>query len=71
MQQDTSSLPLSAWLKSSFCQTSSCVEVSRQGEFIAVRNSRHPDTVVRYTAEEWHAFSRGVRAGEFEHLFDL
>jgi hypothetical protein len=68
--ENTSSPPPSAWLKSSFCQTHACAEVSRQGELITVRNSGQPDRIVRYSADEWAAFTAGVRAGEFDHLLD-
>lgn len=57
--------------RSSFCSSGGCVEVApmRDG-LIAVRDSK--DAAVqehRYTPEEWVAFVRGVKAGEFD--FDL
>ena len=33
---------------------------------VAMRNSKEPDVVLRYTASEWEAFVRGVRDGEFD-----
>jgi hypothetical protein len=31
-----------------------------------MRSSLDPDTVLRYTAAEWHAFVLGARDGEFD-----
>ncbi|MFP8908516.1 DUF397 domain-containing protein, partial [Streptomyces atacamensis] len=36
------------------------------GGAVAMRNSKDPDTVLRYTAAEWRAFVLGVRDGEFD-----
>lgn len=36
------------------------------GGAVAMRNSKDPDTVLRYTAAEWHAFVLGARDGEFD-----
>lgn len=34
---------------------------------VALRHSHHPDgTVIVYTADEWAAFTAGVRDGEFD-----
>jgi hypothetical protein len=33
---------------------------------VAMRSSADPDTVLRYTASEWHAFVLGARDGEFD-----
>ncbi len=70
MNNDVSSLSASDWFKSSFCQTSACVEVRREGGFIAIRNSQRPTDILRYTAEEWAAFTEGLQEGEFSHLLD-
>ena len=70
MDADSSTLSPSDWFKSSFCQTSACVEVRREGAFIAIRNSRVPADIVRYTLEEWAAFTDGLQDGEFDHLRD-
>ncbi|MEV4079278.1 DUF397 domain-containing protein [Nonomuraea fuscirosea] len=32
---------------------------------VAVRHSKHQDTVIIYTQAEWQAFLSGVHAGEF------
>ncbi|GEB53901.1 MULTISPECIES: DUF397 domain-containing protein [Streptomyces] len=36
------------------------------GGAVAMRNSKEPETVLRYTEAEWHAFVLGVRDGEFD-----
>ncbi|WP_326687627.1 MULTISPECIES: DUF397 domain-containing protein [unclassified Streptomyces] len=36
------------------------------GGGVAMRNSKDPDTVLRYTAAEWEAFVLGARDGEFD-----
>ncbi|MBA0051887.1 DUF397 domain-containing protein [Streptomyces sp. AJS327] len=43
------------------------VEIARlPGGAVAMRNSKEPETVLRYTAAEWEAFVLGVRDGEFD-----
>lgn len=37
-----------------------------EGGAVAMRNSKDPDTVLRYTAAEWRAFVLGARDGEFD-----
>ena len=41
------------WTRSSFCADNSCVEVAKEGEFIAMRDG---ENVVRFTSEEWNVF---------------
>lgn len=36
------------------------------GGGVAMRSSLDPDTVLRYTEAEWHAFVLGARDGEFD-----
>lgn len=54
--------------KSSYCTSGSCVEVATTDEgSVLVRDSKDqgsPELV--YTSEEWQAFLRGVKAGEFD-----
>lgn len=72
------------WAKSSFCESNGCVEIAilpvppgapatpgalefardETGDWL-LRSTAHPDTVLRYTPEEWDVFTRGVRNGEF------
>lgn len=43
-----------------------CVEVAIKPEGVAVRDSKDPNGgTLFYTHEEWDAFIRGVRGGEF------
>jgi Domain of unknown function (DUF397) len=56
------------WAKSSYSgsEGGQCVEVAAlpNGSH-AVRDSKDPDgPVLRFTADEWRAFVRGVKAGE-------
>ena len=54
------------WHKSSRCGTSTCVEIARDGDDWLIRDSKHPDQpALRFTAEEWTAFTAGVENGEF------
>jgi len=44
-----------------------CVEVALKPEGVAVRNSDDPNkTTVFYTNEEWEAFTKGVKDGQFD-----
>ncbi len=56
------------WIKSSYSgsQGSECVEVASLADGgRAVRDSKDPDgPVLRFAADEWRAFVRGVKAGE-------
>jgi len=57
------------WRKSSFCSgaDSTCVEVAEfDMGWVAVRDSKDPSgPALVFTPEEWEAFRKGVRAGEF------
>lgn len=54
------------WKRSSFCESSSCVEVSvgRDTDRIWVRESGSRS--VTFSRREWEAFLKGVKAGEFD-----
>lgn len=43
-----------------------CVEVAMKGSVVAVRNSKSPDHMVEFTADEWQAFVGGVKKNEFD-----
>ncbi len=47
-----------------------CFELARDGDLIALRNSRDPNTKLRYTRDELAAFLDGAKRGEFDHLLD-
>lgn len=58
------------WVKSSLSfANGNCVEVAfMPGGGVGIRNSRDPHgPVLRFTADEWHAFLGGVWNSEFGH----
>jgi hypothetical protein len=58
-----------SWIKaSSSYATSQCVELAVAGDMVAVRDSKRPETLLFYTAEEFNAFLDGAKRGEFDHL---
>jgi Domain of unknown function (DUF397) len=57
------------WFTSSFSQGEgiNCVEVNLARDAVYVRHSQYPgDAVICYTHAEWDAFTRGVKADEFD-----
>ena len=59
------------WVKSSLSfANGNCVEVANlSGGAVGVRNSRDTaGAVLRFTADEWHAFVGGVHNGEFDRF---
>ena len=58
----------SGYIKSSFSGADGCVEVGLIGDgVIGVRDSKdHGKPPHLFSAQEWHAFLAGVRAGEFD-----
>lgn len=55
------------WTDAPDVTTGDEVEIAHlSGGAVAMRGKADPDTVVRYTAEEWNAFVLGVRDGEFD-----
>lgn len=60
---------VATWRRSSYCSgaASTCVEVAIGTQTVTVRDSKVvASPILRFTIEEWRAFVRGVRAGEFE-----
>jgi hypothetical protein len=54
---------------STFCTCANCVEVGTAPDgSVIVRDSKDDDrrTVLAFTREEWAAFVKGVKAGEFD-----
>lgn len=43
-----------------------CVEVEFASKRVRVRNSKQPEAIVEFSLDEWDAFIKGVRAGEFD-----
>ena len=59
------------WIKATSSMTNgACIELARDGDLIALRNSRIPEKVHRYTRAELAAFLNGAKRGEFDHLLD-
>jgi hypothetical protein len=57
------------WLKSSFCQSGECVEVSAVDGMVLMRDSMAPHAgTLRFSSDEFEAFIRGAVAGEFSNL---
>ena len=55
------------WLKSSFCEASSCVEVNLSGPVVFVRDSKDREgPVLCFTRQEWTAFLDGAKGGDFD-----
>jgi Domain of unknown function (DUF397) len=60
-------LSTASWRKSSWSNANGCVEVAFVEDRVAVRDSKQRGgPVLVFTAQEWAAFLRGVRDGEFE-----
>jgi hypothetical protein len=55
------------WVRSSRCESSSCVELARCSCGARVRDGKNPDgPFLSFTREGWRAFLKGVRNGEFD-----
>ena len=55
------------WVKSSRCETSSCVEVAlHQGEVIVRESDREFRPALFFAPDEWDDFVAGVKLGEFD-----
>ena len=63
------SSPVITFKVSSFCNWGECVEVGTAPDGrVIVRDTKEDDraTSLEFTREEWIAFVRGVKAGEFD-----
>lgn len=56
------------FVKSSYCTSTpgGCVEVARKDGVTAIRDAKNPDRTLLFASEEWHAFVKGIKAGEFD-----
>lgn len=55
------------FVKSSFCSAcNDCVGVSILQNDVVVINTNMKNSLVRFTHEEWTAFVKGVKNGEFD-----
>lgn len=57
------------WYNSSSANDGSCVDTQfwSNGD-VEVRNSKSPDTVIRFTKKEWDAFTTGVKAERHDSI---
>lgn len=56
--------PLHTWRRSSFCESAGCVHFIHYTDRVALADEA--GNTVSYTDEEWDAFIRGAKAGEFD-----
>ena len=57
------------WIKAQRSYGSgACVELARDGDLVALRNSREPGVEMRVAGEVLAAFLDGAKRGEFDHL---
>lgn len=52
--------------RSTTCSNGSCVEIACNNDVIRLRNSKNGRMVLKFTLEEWRAFTRSIKAGEFD-----
>lgn len=65
--ENDSCVEVAVYSHSSFCHKGNCVEVAATGDQVAVRDSKNPTRVpLLFSYDEWTAFVKGVRAGEFD-----
>jgi hypothetical protein len=60
--------PAARWLKSSQCETNTCLEISRSNGLLLLRNSTRPGVTVSFTAREWESFREALLRGDFDDL---
>jgi hypothetical protein len=48
------------WRRSSYCDSSACVEVAVAADRVYVRNSENPDSYLSFSHEEWRVFVLGL-----------
>ena len=57
------------YLKSSFSPKAyKCVGIRKEAEKIFIINTKTKGPTVEFTLDEWEAFVKGAKAGEFDHL---
>lgn len=55
------------WVKARRCEAlANCVEVAFTESFVHVRDSNKPNMVLDFTYDEWDAFTKGAKLGEFD-----
>jgi hypothetical protein len=61
-------LNVSVWRRARCCAGGECVEVSRHGDQIMLRNSNDSAVVLTCQPADWRAFIHAIRAGELDDL---
>ena len=57
------------WRRSRVCASNQCVEVAASGGWVYLRDGKTLDgAVLRFTRDEFAAFTAGVKGGEFDLL---
>jgi len=56
------------WVRADECEGGHCVEVATEYGYILIRNSEIPLEVIRFTRNEWLAFTKGVVRGDFARV---
>lgn len=60
------------WVKASSSDHSgACVELAVDGDLIAVRDSKHPEVMIRYSRGVFSDFLQAVKRGEFDDITGL
>lgn len=58
-----------AWRITRDCDSGSCIRVAPHKVIIVIGDSKYPDgPVLSYSHDEWFAFVKGIRQGDFDHL---
>jgi hypothetical protein len=55
----------SDWQVSSFCDSSTCVQVQLSPDRVQVRDSKNPEVTLTFDPQEWRAFLAGAQNAEF------
>jgi Domain of unknown function (DUF397) len=57
------------WTRSLSCTGGNCVQVASVAGMVAIRDSKDPGgPILTYSAQEWTAFTEGVKNGDFNDI---
>jgi hypothetical protein len=56
----------SEWQKPSFCASGECPELMLDGDYVLLRSSLNPETVIRVPREQYRAMRKAIAEGEFD-----
>lgn len=59
---------IGVWRRARCCAGGECVEVSRHGDAVMLRNSNDSAVVLTCRPAEWRAFIHAIQAGGFDDL---